>query len=67
MIEGLAGFKVHYGQSSTRLDRRLVLHDSSQTSVTLNNLGMGTWYFAVSAFTTSGVESRLSNVVSKRI
>jgi hypothetical protein len=35
--------------------------------VTIDNLGPGTWYFAVSAYTEAGVESTRSNVVLKSI
>ncbi len=33
----------------------------------IENLGQGTWYFAVRAVTSAGVESALSNIVSKTI
>jgi hypothetical protein len=33
----------------------------------IDNLGLGTWYFAVKAVTSTGVESSLSNIVSKTI
>jgi hypothetical protein len=41
--------------------------NASAVSYTVTELSAGTWYFAVSAYTTSGVESSLSNVGSKTI
>ena len=34
---------------------------------TVAALGQGTWYFAIKAVTSRGVESALSNIVSKTI
>jgi hypothetical protein len=39
----------------------------NETTYTVNNLRPGTWYFAVSAYTTNGTESAPSNVASKTI
>jgi len=36
-------------------------------SYVLSNLASGTWYFAVSAYTSSGTSSALSTVASKTI
>jgi hypothetical protein len=37
------------------------------TSYTISNLASGTWYFAVNAFTTDGLESARSNTDAKAI
>jgi len=37
------------------------------TSYTISSLASGTWYFTVNDYTTSGMESALSNTGSKSI
>lgn len=66
-LSDLAGYRVYYGQATFRLDRTTTIHDPAATMVVINNLGSGTWFFAVSAFTRTGSESAMSNVVSKLI
>jgi hypothetical protein len=39
----------------------------SVTAYVVTNLSSGTWYFGVSAYTTSGMEGTLSNVGQKII
>jgi hypothetical protein len=67
LLDGLSGFRVYYGQSSVQLNRWTPIADPTQTTTTIPGLGAGTWYFAVSAITVSGVESAKSTIVSKRI
>ena len=45
----------------------VTLKDPRQATYVVKNLYPGAWYFAVSAYTTSGTESALSEVVSKTI
>ena len=66
-LSGLAGYRVYYGQATFRLDRNVTVYDPAATMAVVSNLGSGTWFFAVSAFTTTGSESAMSNVVSKYI
>jgi hypothetical protein len=63
----LAGYVVKYGTSAGALDKRVVVNDPSLARFTVQNLTSGTWYFTVVSYTTSGVESDLSQVVSKTI
>jgi hypothetical protein len=39
----------------------------NQTTYVIKDLFPGTWYFAVSAYTTSGIESAPTKVASKKI
>jgi Fibronectin type III domain len=66
-LEGLAGYKIHYGTSVDAMDTLEVLNDPSQTTYIVYGLSPGTWYFAASAYTTDGTESALSDVASKTI
>ena len=66
-LTDLAGYRVYYGQMTVRLDRKVTINDPGVTSALVSDLGSGTWFFAVTAFTRAGVESSMSNVVSKYI
>ena len=67
LLTDLAGYTVHYGASPAALDSTVVLSDPNQTTYVAAQLTAGTWYFAVSAYTTSGVQGELSNVAAKTI
>ena len=67
VLTNLAGYTVHYGASPAELSTTVVLADPTQTSYVVSPLTVGTWYFAVSAYTTNGVQGELSNVASKTI
>ena len=45
----------------------VVLANPSLTKYVVSNLASGTWYFGIAAYTTTGVESAMSNVGSKTI
>jgi len=66
-LDSLAGFRVYYGTARNALERRVQITDPSALTHVVENLQPATWYFAVSAYTSSGVESELSKVVSKVI
>jgi hypothetical protein len=61
----LAGFMIAYGPSRTTLYKSVRINNPSVNRWVLENLEPGTHYFAVSAYTASGVLSAQSNVVSK--
>jgi hypothetical protein len=67
LLSGLAGFRVYYGLTSPKSERVITVKDPTATRVTITNLGPGTWYFAVAAYTRGGVESARSNAVLKSI
>jgi hypothetical protein len=60
----LAGYRVVYGTDPSRLDKVLELPSADFTGVQLDELVHGTHYFAVKAYTSSGLESELSPVAS---
>jgi hypothetical protein len=66
-VVDLAGFKIAYGTSSGSLTQTVTVSDPTASSYTLQGLTAGTWYFAVSVFTSTGTASALSSVVSKTI
>jgi hypothetical protein len=61
----LTGYKVFYGLASRQYTMSLPLNDPTLTSVTIEQLQAATWYFAVKAVTSSGLESDYSQEVTK--
>lgn len=66
-LTNLAGYRVYYGTSSSSLTNSVQLANAGLSRYTVENLSGGTWYFAIKAYTSSGVESAFSNVGSKTI
>jgi hypothetical protein len=67
VLVDLAGYEIFYGTSATAMDSTIALPDPNQTTYLVANLSPGTWYFAVAAFTTGGIEGVTSNVASKTV
>ncbi len=65
VLTDLAGYKLRYGTSSGNYSNSVTV--GAGTSYVLNNLAPGTYYFAVTAVNTAGVESGFSNEASKTI
>jgi hypothetical protein len=66
-LTDLAGFKIYYGNSPGSLGSVIEIRDAGARSWVVENLTQGTWYFAATAFDTSGTESARSNPASKTI
>jgi hypothetical protein len=66
-LTNLSGYRVYYGQNSGSYSRTLSLPSPSLTSVGIEGLATGTWYFAVKALASDGQESALSSRVSKYV
>ncbi len=67
VLTNLAGFHVYYGPDANVLSTLKDVPQSSASSAQIANLKSGTYYFAVSAYTSDGTESELSVVVSKQV
>ena len=67
VLTDLAGYTVYYGTSPGNLDKSVKVTNPGLTAYSMSNLGSGTWYFAVTAYSSTGTESTLSGVVSKTI
>lgn len=59
----VAGYHLYYGTASGNYTHNLVLGDVTSTTIT-GLLGGVTYYFALTAYNTSGVESGFSNEIS---
>jgi Putative Ig domain len=68
-LTNLAGYTVYYGTSASTLSQGQAVQVSNPAalSYTVTGLPTGTWYFAVSSYTTTGQASALSAVSSKTI
>jgi hypothetical protein len=64
-LADLVGYRIHYGTNANALVRSIELKSSGANSFTVQDLPAGTYYFAVRAITANGVESGLSNVISR--
>jgi hypothetical protein len=63
-IDSLSGYRVLYGQASMDYSSQVQV-GSGVTSHLIEDLGPGTWYFAVTAIASDGMESAPSQEVSK--
>lgn len=63
-LTNLAGYRVVYGTSASALNQTVQVN-AGVSSVVVENLAPATYYFAVRAYTTSGIESTNSNVATK--
>ena len=66
-LTDLAGYRLYIGSSPTSLTQVVPIAGAGTTSYVVTNLSSGTWYFALSAYTTASVESAKSAVVAKTI
>jgi hypothetical protein len=66
-LVNLAGFRIVYGQASRQYSQVLNIPSPVVATAMIENLSAGTWYFAVKAYTSTGVESDVSNEASKTI
>ena len=61
----LAGYKIYYGAASRSYKTTIVL--GNVTTYTVIRLNPGTYYFCVTAYYTSGIETNYSNEVSATV
>jgi len=66
-LTNLAGYRVRYGTSTGALTRLVDVASAAATTVTIQGLTAGTWYFTLSSYTNVGVESDPTAPVSKTI
>lgn len=66
-LTNLAGYRIRYGTAANALNQQIQIANASVSSYVITGLTSGTYYFAVRAYNSAGVESPLSNVGSKII
>lgn len=67
-LTNLSGYRIYYGTSSSALNQTIQISNPSLSSYMVENLSSGnTYYFGMKALSSSGTESAMSNVSSKKI
>ncbi len=66
-LTNLAGYNVRYGTNKSALAKLVQVNLPQTTEAKISGLAQGTWYFAVTAYTNTGVESEPSAMASKAI
>jgi hypothetical protein len=66
-LTNLAGYRVYYGLSASNLNQTIQITTVGLQTYVIDDLAPGTWFFAIRAVTSAGVESALSDVVSLTI
>lgn len=66
-LTNLAGYEIHYGTNPSALNNTITIANPGATTYVVTSLTTGTWYFAMSAYTNTGLASPMSNVGSKTI
>jgi hypothetical protein len=63
-LTNLAGYKVRYGTSPSALTSVVDIPSPGVTSASIESLSTGTWYFTVSSYSNTGVESAQTPAVT---
>ncbi len=66
-LQNLAGYHIRYGTSADALGNLVNVTNPGLATYVIENLSVGTYYFAITAYDSNGQESDLSNTVSKTI
>jgi hypothetical protein len=67
VLTNLAGYTVYYGTSPDSLTQSVKVTNPGLTAYTVTNLPSGTWYFEVTSYSSTGVESTRTGTVSTTI
>jgi len=63
-ITDLAGYKIHYGTTSQDYTKVVAVSNPSISRYVLDSLASGTYFFAIAAYNSKGIESTLSGEIS---
>lgn len=66
-ISDLAGYRIYHGPSAASLTSSITVSNPGLTAYTVADLGSGTHYFGITAYTTGGIESGISSIGSKTV
>lgn len=67
VLSNLAGYRIYYGPAPGNYSTTVNVTNPGLTTYVIENLAGGTWYFAISAYDSAGMESVRSNPASKTI
>ena len=63
-LTNLAGYKIHYGTASQDYSQVVALSNPSLNRYVLESLPHGTYYFAITAYNSAGIESTFSGEIT---
>ena len=63
-LTNLAGYKIHYGTASQDYTQVVAVNNPTLNRYVLDSLPSGTYYFAIAAYNSAGIESTLSGEIS---
>jgi hypothetical protein len=63
-LTNLAGYKIHYGTASQDYTQVVALNNPSLNRYVMDSLPSGTYYFAITAYNSAGVESTFSGEIT---
>jgi len=66
-ITGLAGYRIYYGQTPDSLDEIVVINNPGTIRYVIENLSPATWFFCMTSFNDSGLESVRTAIGSKSV
>ena len=66
-ITNLAGYKIHYGTASQDYTEVVAINNPSLNRYVIDSLPNGTYYFAITAYNSAGVESPMSGEVTTSV
>ncbi len=66
-LTDLTGYVLHYGTDAGQLSNTIIINNPQTTSYEVENLSPGTYYFALTAVNTDGLESTMSNMIVKEV
>jgi hypothetical protein len=67
VLLNLAGYKISYGTSPGAFTQTVTVSNGGLSTYVVDGLSAGTYYFAVTAYDSAGLESALSSAVTKTI
>jgi hypothetical protein len=63
-ITDLSGYRIYYGRSADTLEEMVIISNAGTARWIVDNLSAATWYFSMTSYNSSGIESARSTVVS---
>ncbi len=66
-LVNLSGYKIYYGTNAGAMNQTIALNGTGLTSYVISNLSPATYYFAITAVSSAGLESDRSGVATKLV
>jgi hypothetical protein len=66
-LTNLSGYRIYYGTSASALTKTISINSAGISTYVVSDLAPATYYFAITALSSSGGESARSSVASKTV